>query len=165
MKDHWRNAEWFRVIFQKLMNIHTDCSYGYLSIFPNLGNRAEVYNNRPKYQSLESLPNLAMNSYCVDGVNCNNSNSDTIEYLPSNFVTDISLNWPKYQSIPMDKNKLKGSLEIDNKTVKRALQIIKEKSNKETEEQRDDFKENRLEDIWNLLKELKNELALMKLDK
>ncbi|XP_034472208.1 transient receptor potential cation channel protein painless-like [Drosophila innubila] len=175
LKGHWGNSEWLRVVFQKLMHIQTDCSYGYLSIFPNQDNRAEVYNQRHRNQSIESLPNSEdvclspLYPDCKDDASSNDSNMGNYEYLPTNFdahLTDfeINSNWSKYESIPKDMNALKSNLKIDNATVKRALQIIKEKSNKEIEEKREEFTEKRLENIWNLLKELKNELAMKKLD-
>ncbi|KAL7738850.1 hypothetical protein ACLKA6_001303 [Drosophila palustris] len=171
LKGHWGNCEWLRCIFQRLMHIYTDCSYGYLSIFPNQENRAEVYKQRHRNQSLETLPNsddvclASLSPDHKDGGSDNYSNVDSYEFLPTHFDGDlndfeIKSNSFNYESI---SNALKGNLEIDNKTVKRALQIIKEKSNKEIEQQRVEVTENRLEDVWNLLKELKNELALKKL--
>ncbi|XP_062138827.1 transient receptor potential cation channel protein painless-like [Drosophila sulfurigaster albostrigata] len=107
----WSSPRMERVIrfVKKLMRIHAD-TYSYISIFPKQKNRAKVYSQRHRNQSIECIAN--------EGDNVLGSQV----FMESEMHETEDLN--------------QFNITIENQTVARALKIIKEKEKKDLNEQR-----------------------------
>ncbi|XP_064546872.1 transient receptor potential cation channel protein painless-like [Drosophila montana] len=160
LKHDWKYCKWLCGIFHKLAKIQTNVSYGYLSILPNQDNKALVYGQRHRNESLDKLPDSEdgaslrlFNPDHEDGDSISQSSEPDFLY---NSQEDIEIGQNKNDNciypFEMSSEQFK-ELTIDHTTVKRALEIIQCKCYDEIKEEDEVSIENRLEDIWTLLQE------------
>ncbi|XP_062137714.1 transient receptor potential cation channel protein painless-like [Drosophila sulfurigaster albostrigata] len=130
-------------IFKKLMRIHAESTYGYVSIFPNQENRVEVFSQRHRNQSIESLAseedNVVLGKVFTDhedGSSGSESEMDEMEDL-HRFNAEVDAYEETFsQSCVSNKRHSYDNITIDNQTVARALKIIKEKGRKKCRQHR-----------------------------